>query len=76
MLTQPKFAVVTEHRNGYTSDTVFDTLEAALAHANYEWSQMSDRERRWCTRYVIMTGYLDELNCFNTQLAEIVRTYR
>ena len=76
MLTQPKFAVVAEHCDGYTRDTVFDTLESALAYANYEWSQMSDRERRRCARYVIMTGYLDERDCFNTLLAKTVRTYR
>ena len=76
MLTQPKFAVVAEHSDGYTNDTVFDTLEAALAYANYEWSLMTDRQRRTHLRYVIMKGYLDERNCFNTQLAEVVRTYR
>ncbi len=76
MITQPKFAVVAERCDGYTRDTVFNTLEAALAYANYEWSLMTDRERRGHLRYVIMTGYLDERDCFNTRLAEVVRTYR
>lgn len=76
MLTQPKFAVVAERYDGYTSDTIFETLEAALAHANVEWSLMSDRERRDLVHYVIMTGHLDERDCFNTQLAKVVRTYR
>ena len=73
---QPKFAVIAEKTNGYVGDVVFDTLEAALAHANYEWNEMTERERRGHRRYVIMKGLLDECDCFNTQLAEVVRQYR
>lgn len=75
MLTQPKYAVVTETADGYTHQTLFETQEAALAHANYEWNSMNMREQRKYTQYIIMKGYLDERDCFNTQLAEIVHVY-
>ena len=75
MYTQPKFAVIAQTVDGYTHDTLFDTLEAALAYANYAWEEMTDRERKGFLSYSIMTGYLDERNCFNTQLAQTIRTY-
>ena len=75
MITQPTFALVTETLDGYTKETLFDTVEASLAYANYEWSRMSEREHRNYITFSIMKGYLDECGCFNTRLGEISRRY-
>jgi hypothetical protein len=75
MPTQPTFAVFEQLTDGYTKEALFPTRDAAIAYANFQWNEMTERERRRYIHFTILKGYLDERGCFDRHDCETIRSY-
>lgn len=58
-----KFAVI--RTSDDTFDELFDTLDAALKQAEYNWRHLTDSEKRKCEDFCVAEVIVDEEGCID-----------
>lgn len=75
-MTNVKYAFICRYRHGDQFETICDTVDSAVAAADREWKFLSEKEKASKFDYFgVMSGTLDEDDCFDCNTAEEVLRY-
>lgn len=68
-----KYAVIV--MRGDCFEDLFNSEAEALASAEYQWSRLTDREKKQLEIFSVMYGELNEEDCFDVSTADTIKDY-
>ena len=70
-----KYAVI-DQTNGDWFESIFDTEENAVAHADHEWHNMTKHDKARRDSYYVAACEVDEDGCIDFDTVNVIKEYR